>query len=460
MGISMGEFDAPENKGLRNSASPFLVTAMPGCQITASVYAQKRHPKRRCCCAMTLLNRAYEMSGLTTAPVPVPSVQQLRVAVVSETYPPEVNGVALTVATLVRSLVQARHAVLVVRPAQASEDSTAPGVEQMVVPGARLPRYPALRFGWPVYWRLLARFRQWRPQALYIATEGPLGWAALLAARKLGIPVASGFHTRFDDFVGHYGLGFLRSTAFAYLRAFHNRAQATLVPTRLLDEELTRGGFRNVRILERGVDSQLFRPSRRSAQLRRDWGVDDSELAVLFVGRVAPEKNLDLTIQAFDAIRAQGVAAKMIWVGDGPARAEYQARYPDHRWCGMQRGEALAAHFASADIFLFASLTETFGNVTLEALASGLPVVAFAYGAAGQHIADGVEGRTVAVGDHPAFITAAAQLAVDPARKTMATAARQNAEALSMDAVGEHFIAILSELAQRAAASETSRRSA
>lgn len=396
--------------------------------------------------------------SLPVAPVSSASAASdtgLNVVMVTETWPPEINGVALTVAALARGLRVEGHAVRVVRPQQPPErePQALAEIRELIVPGAQLPRYGSLRFGFPARRRLLAEFQRERPDALYVATEGPLGWSAVSAARTLGIPIATGFHTRFDDFVGHYGLGFLRNTAFAYLRRFHNRAQTTLVPTEPLRQELLAGGFRDVRILERGVDGELFHPGRRSLALRGAWGVADDELALLFVGRIAPEKNLDLVLATVDAIRNAGIKARMVWVGDGPARAALQAAYPDHVWCGMQRGEALGAHYASADVFLFPSLTETFGNVTLEALAAGLPTLAFAYGAAGRHIEDGVDGCVADFGHSEAYLRRAVELARDAAlRQRIASAARAKAERLTTAAVSARFAELLRELAK-----ETSR---
>ena len=371
----------------------------------------------------------------------------LRVAVISETYTPEVNGVALTVAGLVRGLRELGHRVLLVRPRQRDERSGRVSIDELIVPGGPLPRYRELRYGWPVYWRLRRLLAAERIEALYVSTEGPLGWAAVLAARQLGIPVASGFHTRFDDFVAHYGLAWLQSTAFAYLRAFHNRATTTLVPTEQLRQELLGGGFRDVRILARGVDGQAFDPARRSLALRQAWGLAEQELAVLFVGRIAPEKNLELVVRSFEGIRARGIPARMVWVGDGPARAEWAAAHPDHVWCGMRGGEELGAHYASADLFLFPSITETFGNVTLEALASGLPTIAFDYAAARQHLRDGMDGRIVAFNDAAAFVDAAVAVAADPElRVHMARNARATAEALAPGAVSARFADVLVEL--------------
>ena len=141
--------------------------------------------------------------------------------------------------------------------------------------GAPIPRYPGMRFGLPSGRKLAARWMRHRPDAIYIATEGPLGWSALRAAKRLGIPVATGFHTRFDDYVGRYGAGFLSPWVFAWLRRFHNRADATLVPTGELMAQLTTQGFRHARRLGRAVDTVRFHPSFRSEGLRESWGVGE-----------------------------------------------------------------------------------------------------------------------------------------------------------------------------------------
>lgn len=342
----------------------------------------------------------------------------MRIAVVTETYPPEINGVALTVAGFVSALSAEGHAVHLIRPVQdgLAPENPPPRVEQTLVRGAPLPRYPGLRLGLPAGRELRRCWRARRPDAVYIATEGPLGWSALRAARAIGIPVATGFHTRFDDYMAHYGAGVLGPLVSGWLRRFHNRAQATLVPTSELAEQLTRAGFRAVRRLARGVDTRLFDPARRDEGLRARWGLTAGDPALLVVGRIAAEKNLELAARAADAIRARLPRARLIWVGDGPAAPALRAARPDDVHCGLQRGEALAAHYASADLFLFPSLTETFGNVTLEAMASGLPVLAFDYGAAREHLRDGVHGRLVPRGDAAAFIGAAEALAEDRAR--------------------------------------------
>ena len=368
----------------------------------------------------------------------------MRFAIVTETYPPEVNGVALTVQGLETGLRQRGHAVSLVRPRQAIESEAAD--DTLLVRGARLPRYPGLKFGLPATRRLLALWKESPPDAIYVATEGPLGWSAVRAARRLGIPVATGLHTRFDEYMRDYGVRFLQHTALRWMRRFHNSAQATLVPTRELADFLQAQGFHHPVRLARAVDAQHFSPSRRDEALRAQWGLGRDDLAVIYVGRIAAEKNLDLSIRAFDAIRQQHPTARFVWVGDGPVRERLAQEHRDFVFCGVQRGEALARHFASGDLFLFSSHSETFGNVTLEAMASGVPTVAFNYGAAREHLVDGVHGA--AVEDDDAFMAAALRLAADPAvRRAMGEAAVAAMRALRPEQVAADFDALLTDLA-------------
>ena len=256
------------------------------------------------------------------------------------------------------------------------------GTRHLLVPGAALPRYPGLRFGLPAPIRLGRHWQKQRPDAVYIATEGPLGWSALRTARRLGIPVASGFHTRFDEYLPDYGVAWLQAAAMRWMRRFHNQADATLVPTRELQQFLGEQGFERVRLLARAVDSQQFDPGRRDPALREEWGVDGNGLVAIYVGRIAAEKNLGLAVKAFRRLQQIRPKARFVWVGDGPAREKLAHENPDFIFCGIQRGDALARHFASGDLFLFPSRSETFGNVTLESMASGVATVAFDYGAA------------------------------------------------------------------------------
>lgn len=373
---------------------------------------------------------------------------RLDLVIVTETYPPEVNGVAMTIGHLVEGLRDNGHRICIVRPRQQGTDSGGRPEEagDLALPGFPLPGYAGLRFGLPAKRRLCAAWRVARPDAVHVVTEGPLGWSAVAAARSLGIPVTSGFHTNFDRYSRHYGVGWLQPILAAYLRSFHRRTRATLVPTESLAARLAGEGLSGVRVVGRGVDVKLFDPARRSNALRAEWGLESDDLAVLYVGRLAAEKNIGLALSAFAAIQARRPNARFVLVGDGPLRAKLQRQYPGHHFAGQRLGSDLATHYASGDIFLFPILTETFGNVTQEAMASGLAVVAFRSAAAAEMIVDGENGLTIAPGDNAAFIQAAEELTQNnPALRSLRERARQSVSACGWDAVSLRFEAVLRE---------------
>ncbi|MDD5297190.1 MAG: glycosyltransferase family 1 protein [Rhodocyclaceae bacterium] len=375
-------------------------------------------------------------------------MKPLHIALVTETYPPEINGVAMTVGRLVAGMRARGHRVEVVRPRQYRE-ARGTGLD-LALPSLPLPGYAGLRFGLPARGALIARWKGDRPDLVHVVTEGPLGWSAVSAASRLGIPSTSAFHTNFDSYSTHYGAGWLRPALSSYLRSFHRRTRATLVPTEALAATLAGEGVPGVKVVGRGVDTDLFDPARRSNELRREWlghaSADKGKLACLYVGRLAPEKNLAVVEAAFAAIRAHRPDARMIWVGDGPARARLADAHPDHLFAGPRIGVDLATHYASADLFLFPSLTETYGNVVPEAMASGLPVVAYRSAAAAELILDGENGRSVPPGDVGAFLNAATALANAPDPAPLARRARITALERGWDAVVDRFESVLNEV--------------
>jgi glycosyltransferase involved in cell wall biosynthesis len=273
----------------------------------------------------------------------------------------------------------------------------------------------------------------------------PLGWSALQAALHLQLPVCSDFRTNFHAYSRHYGIGWLHKPIMAYLRKFHNQTRCTMVPTQALRQELKANGFARLAVVGRGVDTQQFNPARRSEALRQQWGAAPGDLVVACVGRLAPEKNLDTLLMAYEAIRRADPRARLLVVGDGPMRAELQARCPLAVFAGQRHGEDLAAHYAAADLFLFPSLTETFGNVTAEAMASSLPVLAFGYAAAAQLIRTGENGVLVPFGDNPAFVQHALGLAGEPVRRrALGAQARIDVAEVSWDRIVARFEGVLS----------------
>jgi glycosyltransferase involved in cell wall biosynthesis len=362
---------------------------------------------------------------------------------VAETFWPEVNGVAHTLVQLAECLRRDGHRVTVVRPRQAA-DRDRECRDAALVKGVALPGHAGLQVGLARPRTLRRLWTRERPDAVYVATEGPLGWSAVSAARRLGIRVLSGFHTNFHTYSRHYGLGFLLPVIRGYLTQFHRRADATIVADPRVEDHLRAARVARVHTLGRGVDGRLFTPVRRSRELRAEWGATDDDLVAIYVGRIAPEKNLPVAINAFRAIQRSAPASVFVLVGDGPARPALQRDNPDLIFAGVRVGEDLARHYASADLFLFPSETDTFGNVTLEAMASGLAVLAYDLAAAHQHITHGVDGLLAAAGNASAFVRVAAAAAENPERlAAIGRRARPRVTPLLWSDVARRFAALL-----------------
>lgn len=367
-----------------------------------------------------------------------PLRRSLRVAMVTESYPPEINGVAHTVQQLVEGLRRRGHTVQLVRPRQGPSDQPAPleGLDHVLTGGMRIPMYGSLRIGFPSAGRLARQWTAVRPDLVHIATEGPLGWSAMQAALKLKLPVCADFRTNFQAYSRFYGAAWLQRPLTAYLRSFHNRCHTTMVPTEETRRGLAAAGFQSLCVVGRGVDTDLFSPTRRDPALRAAWGIGDDEIAVLYVGRLAAEKNLDLLLQAFRRLQAVQPRARLVVVGDGPRRKALEAQCSDAVFTGFQVGADLARCYASSDLFLFPSLTETFGNVTPEAMASGLAVVAFNGAAAGQLIVHRVNGLLAPNADPAAFCQLACDVACDAGlRLHLGAQARHKALELRWDSI-------------------------
>lgn len=362
----------------------------------------------------------------------------LRIAVVTETWPPEVNGVALTLSKLVAQLSIKNHSIQLIRPQQNKQDT---GVEQLgwselLLRGLPIPRYPQLKLGLPSKKALVKAWTLRRPDLVHIATEGPLCWSALQAAQTLRLPITSDFRTNFHSYCQHYGLSWLHKPVMSYLRKFHNRTLCTMVPTQSLKAELQAAGFQNLKVVSRGIDTQVFNPNKRSESLRESWGAGVDDVVLLSVGRLAAEKNLDLVVDTYQALINVGRKVILVFAGDGPLRNTLNARCPDAIFMGLCSQDQLATIYASADLFVFASLTETFGNVTLEALASGTPALAFDCAAAGELIQDGHNGWLCSQSRSEDFIARALEVTHD--RRTLSRArtfARSSVESIAWNEI-------------------------
>lgn len=406
------------------------------------------------------LNQSDGADG-SSAASEYPPGRPFRVALVTETFSPEVNGVAMTWGKLTQHLGGQGHLLQVVRPRQLMEasDVHAPESDLFLTTGLPIPAYPELRFGLASATCLARLWTRHRPDIVHAATEGPLGWSAVSAAQRLGIPVSSSFHTNFEQYSSYYGAGLIKPAVEAYLRMFHNRTLATLAPTRTMARSLSDRGFRHTGVLPRGVDTAQFTPRARSRELRASWGMDDNGLAVLYVGRLAREKSVGTVLTAFAAIQSALPAAKLVIVGDGPMRETLRDLCPQAIFCGVKKSTELAAHYASADVFLFPSLTETFGNVVPEALASGLAVVSYDRAAAAELIVHGENGLVVEPGDEALFVREAVRVAVHPhVRDALRRRAVPSIAHMSWDAVARGFASTLSALIEHHARSRTAKQ--
>ena len=321
----------------------------------------------------------------------------MKIDIVTDTFAPDVNGVAMTLGRLCDGLRRRGHRVHVIRTGEGKRGET-------IAASIPLPGYREVRVGLPGPFKLRKRWLKRRPDAVYVATESPLGKSAVKAAKALGIPVATGFHTNFHEYMQRYSLGGLQPMAMAYLKRFHGRADCTLAPSPELVERLKAEGFDEVYLLGRGVDTELFDPAKRCEMLRGGWGARPGAPVAMLVGRVAAEKNLELAMDAFSEMRTAVPDLQCVVVGDGPVREKLAARYPWVHFAGVQLGEDLARHYASADVLIFPSETETFGNVVLEGMASGLVTVSYDYAAAARFVKHGENGLKAEKGDAEAFI--------------------------------------------------------
>jgi len=367
----------------------------------------------------------------------------VRIAIVTDTYLPDINGVAMTLGRFASELRKRKHLVYVSHTGDSKDKG------ESLMKSVPLPGYSEVRVGLPCKGKLGRRWIKKRPDVVYVATESPLGVSAIKAANKLGIPVVAGFHTNFHHYMQDYRMGRMRQSAMAYLRRVHAHADCTVVPTTEVRSQLAGEGFMDVRVIGRGVDTKLFCPSKRCAELRLSWGARPGSKVVMVVGRLAAEKNLSLAMRAFLEMQVRVPDLLCVVVGDGPLRETLSHQYRNVQFVGSRTGDELARHYASADIVLFPSESETFGNVLLEGMASGAVVVAYDYAAARQHVIHEKNGLLAPKGDERKFIERAIK-AIDLEGDGMTRAATATARQLSWEAMAIQLESCFSDLLSRA----------
>ena len=372
-------------------------------------------------------DQSYERSELRDLVRP-----RLRIAIVTETWPPEINGVALSMMQLCQGLQRLGHKILLVRPVQKETCAEFHPEQECLVLSQPIPKYPSLQFGWPQYLKVTKAFEKFSPDVVHIVTEGPLGLTALQAAKAKKIAVSSGFHLPFQDFSRFFDLAFLVKPIQRYLTWFHNSTDVTCVPSQYTEQALRGFGVTcPLVVVGRGVDTVRFSPKHRSQRLRQQWGVDADTRVMLYVGRLSPEKEVDVLIKSFHALQVQqGVNIKFVIVGDGPDRIRLSkmTTSKDVIFMGSLGGHELATAYASADVFTFASQADTFGNVVLEAIASGLPVIAYDYVCAHQHVKHNITGWLCSLGHTADLIQSICRLPALPQLRQMGLLASESVQ--------------------------------
>lgn len=376
----------------------------------------------------------------------------LRVALFSGNYNYVMDGPVRALNKLVAHLEARGHQALVFAPT-AKEAALEHVGELISVPSVALPGSRSeYRFGFGLNAAARRRLDAFAPTIVQVAAPDWLGITALNYARRRGIPAVASFHTRFDTYPRYYGMAWLEKHITRYMRYFYGRCERVYAPSQSMVDELTRDGIgRDIRLWARGVDHRLFNPERRDLQWRRTLGVSDEDILVAFVGRIVREKGVDMFAAALKAARAGNLRLRGLIVGDGPERERFKALLPYDHFVGYQQGEDLARAYASADIFFNPSITETFGNVTLEAMASGLASVVAAASGSLSLIDDGETGVLVRdAADVAGFQQALLGLAAEPARRlAIGREARRRSAAFQWDAILDRLIADYQEIAGR-----------
>jgi glycosyltransferase involved in cell wall biosynthesis len=369
------------------------------------------------------------------------NIRAMRIAFFSGAYNHIADGVSLTLNRLVHFLLENDAQVHVYAPTTESPALKHAGT-LIPVPSVAAPGRPDYRVSTGLGGDARSDLTQFKPHLFHIATPDVTGLAALRIARRTRVPVVATYHTHFASYLDYYRLGVLEPAVWSYLRWFYRQCREVYVPSESMCTVLDRHGISgNLRLWPRGVDSSLFNPSRRSAQWRRAHGIGDSDVVVSFISRLVAEKGLDVVAAVHRLLNSRSVVHRLVFVGDGPERLKLETELPDAIFAGHQTGESLADAYASSDIFLFPSETETFGNVTLEAMSSGLPVVVANATGSRSLVDDGVTGFLAEPRNAESFAAKVGLLVGDPGlRNHMGAAGRSKAEELDWKHVLELMI--------------------
>lgn len=349
----------------------------------------------------------------------------MRIVFFTEVFLPKVDGIVNTLCHLLTHLSERGHEALVFAPS--GGPARFAGAEVVGLPAFPAPLYPELRVAPPLV-NIGPQLRAFKPDFIHLLNPAILGLTGLWLGKRMGLPIVASYHTDLPGFAARWGWGGISETLWTYLRRLHNQAHLNLCPSRYTLAELKEHGFKRVKVWGRGVDTALFNPAQRSAEWRaRLSGGHPEAPLLLYVGRLAPEKRIHWLKPVVEAIPG----ARLAIVGDGPERANLEKLYAGMpvTFMGYLRGQALAQAYAAADVFAFPAANETLGNVVLEAMASGLPVIAPQSGGVLDHVADHQTGRLFSPEAQPELIALAQHLVANPATaRAYGQAGRAHAE--------------------------------
>ena len=375
---------------------------------------------------------------------------ELRIALFSGNYNYVRDGANQALNRLVGVLLRQGAHVRVYAPT-VEHPAFPPTGDLVSVPSFAIPGRPEYRLAYRLPGSVRRDLAAFNPNVVHVAAPDIVAHRAVSWARKHDIPVISSVHTRFDTYLQYYGLQFLEPTVRAIIRRYYRRCDAIVVPAESTAAILRAQRMnKDISLWARGVDREQFNPGRRSLEWRRERGIGDDEMVVAFLGRLVLEKGLDVFADAIDAARAKGVPLKVLAIGDGPARGFFEERLPDAVFTGQLTGNDLAVALASADVFLNPSITETFGNVTLEAMACGLPVLAAAASGARSLVTEGVTGRLSRPGDIEAFANELADYQRDPdLRRRHGQAGLEFAKTMDWDEINAAVMRVYERVIER-----------
>ena len=377
----------------------------------------------------------------------------LRIALFSGNYNYVRDGANQALNRLVGYLLRQGASVRVYSPVR-DKPAFPPTGDLVNVPSVAIPRRPEYRIPSSLSAEVRADLEAFAPNVVHVSSPDVVAHRALTWARAKGIPVVASVHTRFETYLQYYGLSWLEPTFRAILRRFYRRCDAIVAPAESTAAVLyAQRMSRDITIWSRGVDRDQFNPERRSMEWRRGHGIGDDEMTVAFLGRIVMEKGLEVFVEAIDAAVKRGVAHRVLVIGEGPARDWFEQNLPaDTVFVGQQTGDDLAIALASADVFLNPSITEAFGNVTQEAMACGLPVVAASATGATSLVRDGVTGILVDPLEPDQYGAALARYAAEPAlRASHGTAGLDFAKTRDWDTINADVMKLYTRVIERRA---------